>query len=98
MQTVLNNMLNDVRETVLRITILSLRSYIYYTEASCSSSELYHPSLYIHILIYSCSFVHLSLSLFSQLSVSDGICSFRTSSFYSDSESSIKLYDTEKFT
>ena len=98
MQIVSNSILNDVRETVLKITILSLRSYIYYTEASHSLSELYYSSLYIHTLIYSHSLIYLSLSLFSQLSTFSNICSFRTFSFHSDSESLIKLYDTEEFT
>ena len=64
-QTVSNGMLNNIRETVLRTIILSLRSHIYYTEASCSSSELYYLSLYIHTLIYSHLLIYLSLSLFS---------------------------------
>ena len=90
-------MSNSIRETVLRTTILSLRSHIYYTEASYSSSELYYSSLYIHTLIYNHSLIYFSLSLFLQLSIFDDICSFRTSSFHSDSESSIRLYDTEEF-
>ena len=97
MHIVSNDMLNDIRETVLRITILSLRPYIYYTEAFCSLSELYYPSLYIHTLIYSYLLIHLSLSLFLQLSAFSNICSFRTSSFHSDSESSIGLYNTGEF-
>ena len=97
MQTVLNSMPNDIRETVLRITILSLRPYIYYTEAFHSSSELCYPSLYIYTLIYSHLLIYLSLSSFLQLSTSDNVCSFRTFSFYSDSESSIKLYNTGEF-
>ena len=90
-------MLNDVRETVLRIIILSLRSYIYYTEASHFLLELCYFSLYIYTLIYSYLFIYLSLSSFLQLSTFSDICSFRTSSFYSDSESLIRLSDTEEF-
>ena len=98
MQTVSNSMSNSVRETVLRITILSLRPHIYYTEASHSLSELYHSSLYIHTLIYNYLLIYLSFSSFSQLSIFNDIYSFRTSSFHSDSESSIELYSTEEFT
>ena len=98
MQTVSNSMSNDVRETVSRITILSLRPYIYYTETSHSLSELCHSSLYIYTLIYSYLLIYLFLSSFLQLSTSDDICLFRTSSFHLDSELSIKLYDTGEFT
>ena len=97
MQTVSNNMLNSIREIVLRIIILSLKPYIYYTEISHLSSELYYPSLYIHTLIYRYSLIHFFLSLFSLLSVFNDVYSFRTFSFHSESEPSIKLYDTGKF-
>ena len=97
MQIVLNSMSNSIREMILRTIILSLKSYIYYINASYSLSELYCPSLYIYTLIYSCLLVHLSLSSFLLLSAFSNICSFRTSFFHSDSELSIKLYDTEEF-
>ena len=97
MQTVSNSILNSVREIVLRIIILSLRPYIYYTEAFYSLLKLCHLSLYIYTLIYSYLLIYFSLSLFSQLSISDNICLFRTFSFHSDSELLIKLYDIEEF-
>ena len=97
-QTVLNDMLNSVREMILKIIILSLKPYIYYTEAFYFLSELYYPSLYIHTLIYSHLLIHFSLSSFLLLSISDDVCSFRTFSFYSESESLIELYSTEEFT
>ena len=39
MQTVLNDISNSIRKTVLRIKILSLKPHIYYTEVFYSSSE-----------------------------------------------------------
>ena len=98
MQTVSNDMSNDIREAVLRTMILSLKSHVYYTEASCLLSELCHLSLYIYTSIYSYLLIHLSLSSFPLLSAFNNICSFKTSSFHSDSESSIRLYGTEEFT
>ena len=95
-QAVLNES-NNIKEMILRTIMLSLRSYVYYTEVIYFLSELYYSSLYIHTLIYSYLLIHLSLSSFSLLSTSDDVCSFRTSSFYSESEPSIKLYNTGEF-
>ena len=97
MQTVLNNILNSVREIALKIIILSLKPYIYYINVFYSLLELYYSSLYIYTLIYSHLFIYLSLSSFLLLSIFSSICLFRTFSSHSDSELSIKLYDTEEF-